>query len=105
MRFSRVVILGVVNLSYAEALPRVQNELGFKGRVSSLKRYYQRRKHEKKLEEIAELTERGTPGARSASPSASGQYSFIIWDFGKAGGLDLIFARFKACAQQGGERQ
>lgn len=34
----------------------------------------------------------------------SRQYSFIIWDFGKAGGFDLVVIRFKACVQQGSER-
>src|ERR1700749_884803 len=43
-------------LSFAEAWPKAQSELGFKGSISSLQRYYHRRKQEKKVEEIAELT-------------------------------------------------
>jgi hypothetical protein len=42
-------------LSYAEILPRAQSELGFRGSVGSLYRYYGRRKQEKKVEEIEEL--------------------------------------------------
>src|ERR1700679_1623331 len=45
------------NLSYTEILPKAQTEPGFPGALSSLKRYYQRRKQEKKVEEIKELTE------------------------------------------------
>jgi hypothetical protein len=37
------------NLSFAEAWPRAQRELGFKGSVASLKRYYARRKRERTL--------------------------------------------------------
>jgi hypothetical protein len=37
------------NLSFAEAWPRAQDELGFKGSVASLKRYYARRKKERTL--------------------------------------------------------
>jgi hypothetical protein len=37
------------NLSYAKAWPRAQHELGFKGSVASLKRYYARRKQERTL--------------------------------------------------------
>jgi Protein of unknown function (DUF3486) len=45
------------NLSYTKILPKAQSELGFKGSESSLKRYYYRRKQEKKVEEIAETAE------------------------------------------------
>src|SRR5580704_10239088 len=45
------------NLSYAKAWPRAKEELGFRGSVASLKRYYQRRSQEReeleKLEELA----------------------------------------------------
>jgi hypothetical protein len=43
------------NLSYTEILPKAQAELGFPGAISSLKRYYLRRKEEKKVEELEEL--------------------------------------------------
>src|SRR5580692_8724678 len=37
------------NRSYAEVWPRAKNELGFKGSVASLKRYYARRRQERTL--------------------------------------------------------
>jgi len=45
-------------LSYAEILPRAKSELGFGGSCSSLQRYFYRRRHEKKVEELAECTQR-----------------------------------------------
>jgi hypothetical protein len=43
------------NLSYAEIFPKAQSELGFSGSISSLKRYYLRRKQERKVEELQEV--------------------------------------------------
>jgi hypothetical protein len=42
-------------LSYAKAWPRAQAELGFKGSISSLKRYCKRRSDERTLEEFQDL--------------------------------------------------
>ena len=42
-------------LSYAEIFPKAQSELGFTGSISSLKRYYLRRKEEKQVAELEEL--------------------------------------------------
>jgi hypothetical protein len=54
------------NLSCVEALPRAQKEMGFTGQLSSLKRYYQRRRQEWVMEELAEMkgSPEGEKGAR-----------------------------------------
>jgi hypothetical protein len=44
-------------LSFVEVLPKAQSELGFAGSMSSLQRYYRRRKQERVLENLTELRE------------------------------------------------
>jgi hypothetical protein len=43
------------NLSYAAIFPRAQTELGYKGHISSLKRYFLRRRKERVTEEFKDL--------------------------------------------------
>jgi hypothetical protein len=63
-------------LSYTEVLPRAQKELGFKGQLSSLKRYYERRRKERTVMEFTDLCKRATeivnaPGDAGAYRTAS----------------------------------
>jgi hypothetical protein len=44
-------------LSYAEILPKAQTELGYKGQMTSLKRYFLRRRKERTIEEFKEVRE------------------------------------------------
>lgn len=45
------------NLSFREILPRAREELGFTGGLTSLKRYYRRRRQERLVEELREVAE------------------------------------------------
>jgi len=63
-------------LGYVEILPRAQSELGFKGQMSSLKRYFARRQQERTLEHFEDLQEdladiNGAPGNAAALQDAS----------------------------------
>src|SRR5580658_3910132 len=42
---------------FTEVLPKAKTELGFKGSIGSLMRYYQRRSEERELEKLMDLSE------------------------------------------------
>jgi hypothetical protein len=66
-------------LSYAAAFPRAQAELGFKGHISSLKRYFLRRRKERVTEEFKDVRDElvAVNGA-TADPAALRQASMKL---------------------------
>jgi len=66
------------NQSYSEILSKAQRELGFKGSDGSLRRYYQRRRQERVMEELAET--KGSPedveALRVAAVKMAGTYAY-----------------------------
>ena len=54
-------------LSYIKILPRAQKELGYKGQLSSLKRFYKRRQQERVLTDLDELGKDAEKGREDGS--------------------------------------
>lgn len=63
-------------LSYADALPKAQSEIGFKGSLASLKRYYQCRSKERVMEQAAQESPGDVNALRVANIKMAGVYAY-----------------------------